>query len=294
MHVGLVCEPPAHTQSFPFLQKSGVSTELQFGLGRLHIRLHAPGPPMYGGASRTGALLGATQQSQTMLRALLSAPLQMPCAPRAVLHGGGHPAHASAALSSCISSRVASKAGVLLVSPIYISGTFWGCLFPLPAVRLTCWAAGSAMEAQTLQRVQGGGEGGSWGPALLPSHPPPSRVPSPQPLQPHAPALHRLTAAAAAVPRALHGNARAPRQLRQGLRPPPGPSPEPTPPRTGLPTWVSQLPQVLQASPATLPTQPHWSWCQGSSPLLPRKQPGSCGTRLRGCPYAHTLTGAAV
>lgn len=137
-HVDLVCEPPAHTQSFPFLQKSGVSTELQFGLGRLHIWLHAPGPPMYGGASRTGALLGATQQSETMLRALLSAPLQMSCAPRAVLHGVGHPAHASAALSSCISSRVASKAGVLLVSPIYISGTFGGCLFPLSAVRLTC------------------------------------------------------------------------------------------------------------------------------------------------------------
>lgn len=172
---------------------------------------------------------------------------------------------------------------------------FWGLFISPPCGQADLLSSRQRNGGTDLATGARGGEGVSWGPALLPSHPLPSGVLSPQLLQPHAPALHRLTAAAAAVPRVLHGNARAPRQLRRGLQPPPGPSPEPTPPRgAGLPTRASQLPQVLQASPANLPTQPHWSWCQGSSPLLPRKQPGSCGTRLQGCPYAHTLTGAAV
>lgn len=134
----------------------------------------------------------------------------MPCH-RPCCSPPGDPARAAGegVVCSCLSSRAASKAAALLLSPIYISGRLGAVHFPPCGQADPLWSGWGTMDL-----VAGGRKWGKIpGPSTAPSLCHPAGIPpiasAPQPLQPRTSVLGQSLAAGPGH----HGNAHAPSSL---------------------------------------------------------------------------------
>lgn len=224
----------------------------------------------------------------------------------------GDPARAAGegVVCSCLSSRAASKAAALLLSPIYISGRLGAVHFPPCGQADPLWSGWGTMDL-----VAGGRKWGKIpGPSTAPSLCHPAGIPpvasAPQPLQPRTSVLCQSLAAGPGH----HGNAHAPsslgaacdlpRGLAQGLPRPveavgtelPAGVPQPS----RLPSFAHQSLQHLlhTAWLRQVPQQPHSRWAgscgPGSGPGFgPGSGPGPTLPTL-GCRTVPKLTGSTA